>query len=111
MKKKHIDLADFVLYGVCILGILLVMSLVLSACNGQYMAKNWGSTYTIDLDPGYKLVEITWKDEDNLWYLVRPFEEGEEPTEYLFKEESAYDIIEGTVKIIEHKKEEENNDK
>ena len=96
MKKKLI----------CIICMMLILSIALSACNGQYMAKNWGSTYEINLEPGYRLVEITWKDEDNLWYLVRPFEEGEEPTEYLFKEESAYDIIEGTVKIIEHKKEE-----
>lgn len=103
--KKHFSLSSLVLPGVCILCVMLILSLLLSACNGQYMAKNWGTTYTIDLEPGYRLVEITWKDEDNLWYLVRPFEEGEEPTEYLFKEESAYDIIEGTVKIIEHKKE------
>lgn len=105
MKKKSFSPLSFVLSGICLLCAMFIIAFSLSACNGQYMAKNWGSTYEINLDPGYRLVEITWKDEDNLWYLVRPFEEGEEPTEYLFREESAYDIIEGTVKIIEHKKE------
>lgn len=82
----------------------LVLSLsLLSGCTQQAMTKEFGGTTTLELEPGYKLIEITWKD-DNLWYLVRPLEEGEEPTTYIFQEKSSFGLIEGTVKIIESKK-------
>ena len=79
--------------------------MLLSSCNGQMMAKNFGGKYTLELEPGYKLVEITWKDDEQLWYLIRPFEDGEEPTTYYFRESSGFGIIEGEVTIIESKKE------
>jgi len=88
MKKKIIIL----LCAIC---------MCFSGCS-QELARGYGGTFTLDLEPGEKLIEITWKDA-GLWYLTRPFRDGEEAETYEFKESSNYGIWEGTVIIIEHK--------
>ena len=60
---------------------------------------------TINLKEGEKLLHATWKA-DSLWLLTRPMKENETPDTYQFREDSAYGILEGTVTIIEHKKDE-----
>lgn len=80
--------------------ILIILFLCISGCTTQYLTKDLGGEMTIELAPGYKLVEITWK-EANLWYLVRPFEDGETATTYYFQESSEFGVFQGTVKIIE----------
>ena len=92
---------------VLILVTCILLVTILSSCNGQLMAKDFGGSYELKLEPGYKLIEITWKDGEQLWYLVRPFEDGEEPTTYYFKESSGYGLIEGEIIIIESEKKEE----
>lgn len=73
----------------------------LTGCD-QFVAKNFGGDYTVNLPAGEKLVNITWK-ENALWYLTRPMTDEEEPETYKFKEDSQYGLMEGTVTIIEHK--------
>lgn len=87
---------------IVVLAVLLVAGIYLF--RPQSLAKNWGGNTTIDLDPGVKLEEITWKD-NSLWYLTRPMREGEEAEIYTFKQSSNFGLIEGTVKIVEHQKE------
>lgn len=84
-----------------ILLIAAICSSILTGCTEQYITKELGGDMTIYLDPGLKLEEITWKDEDSLWYLTRPMKEGEKAETHTFEESSAWGIIEGKVIIIE----------
>ena len=82
------------------LAILAVMCL--TACTEQDRAKNWGGSMTVQIDPGYKLVEATWKD-DNLWILIEPMDEGYQPKTKIFKESSSFGIMEGSITFKERR--------
>ena len=91
-----------------ITGIILVAGIItLAGC--QSIARNFGGDITLELDPGLKLEEITWK-EDNLWYLTRPMREGEFPETHVFNQSSEFGVLEGSVTVIECLDEEENHD-
>ena len=79
---------------------LVVLMLGLGACTEQERARRFGGTAEVELKPGEKLVNATWKT-DALWFLTRPMEPGEKPTEYVFRESSAWGIAEGAVIIRE----------
>lgn len=79
---------------------ILLMALMLTGCHET--TKNLGGEMTVELEPGRKLEEITWK-ESNLWILTRQFREGEEPEIHTFQEDSEWGVWEGTVTIIESK--------
>lgn len=91
MKKKILLLGT--------LSILIITSL--TGCN--WGARSFGGTMTVDLPAGYKLQEATWKD-DELWYLVRPFREGEAPEIWTLEEKTNFGVIEGKVILQEHNK-------
>ena len=42
------------------------------------MIRSFGGTMKIELEPGEKLVEATWKG-DNIWYLVEPMDSDYTP--------------------------------
>jgi predicted small secreted protein len=86
----------FLLIGAVVVG----LSGLLSGCNP--MARKYGGDITIDLPKGEKLVNATWK-EDSVWYLTRPMKVGEQEETYIFKEDSTFGLLEGTVYIKEHK--------
>lgn len=75
------------------------LGLSLTGCE-QSMSKNFGGDMTVELEPGVKLEEITWKDND-LWYLTRPMRDDEKPETHTFSESSDFGIFEGTITIIE----------
>lgn len=79
---------------------IILVALMLTGC--QTATKDLGGEMTVELNPGQKLEEITWKDA-NLWILTRPFREGEEPETHKFQEDSEWGVWEGTVTIIESK--------
>lgn len=84
-----------------VLGFILVFALLASTgCTENQMAKNFGGTMKIDVPPGNKLINATWKDAE-LWYLYRPFETGETPTVITFQEKSQYGMNEGKVVFTE----------
>lgn len=68
----------------------------------QTITRNFGGTTTINLEPNQKLEEITWKDDDSLWYLTRPMTENDIAETHTFHQSSDYGL-EGTVIIIESK--------
>jgi len=74
----------------------------LTACTKQERAKHWGSDITLQVDPGYKLVEATWKD-DNLWILMEPMEDEYQPKTKVFKESSSFGIMEGSITFVERR--------
>lgn len=81
------------------ISIVLIGTLLLAGCD-QYVARNFGGSYTLELPEGEKLVNVTWKD-DSLWYLTEPMEDGYEPKEYKFEADTVFGVFEGTVTIVE----------
>ena len=70
---------------------------------GQQMARSWGGTYTIDLDAGRKLANVTWKDNE-LWTLTRPMHPGDVPEEWTFQQKKVgVGRLEGSVVIRERR--------
>lgn len=83
---------------------LLMVTLILSLSMGcgQFLTKQLGGSTTIDLPPGIKLVNVTWKD-SNIWYLYRNMRADEFPETYNFKESSVLGVAEGLIIIKEHR--------
>lgn len=78
--------------------IAIAMMVSFSSCQG--CTRQWGGTTTIELEPGEKLVEATWKD-NNVWYLVEPMEPGYTPKTKVFREQSNAGVFEGQVIFVE----------
>lgn len=74
-----------------------VLAAAVGSCTQQQRARNYGGTATIELPKGQKLVNATWKGDDDLWYLYRPMRAGEQPETTIFQE-SAGGLITGAVK-------------
>lgn len=78
--------------------VLAICVFVLTGCHET--AKNFGGNIILELDPGRKLEEITWKD-SNLWYLTRPMRDGEQAETHTFQCKSEFGVFEGSVTVIE----------
>jgi hypothetical protein len=77
-----------------------VMIALTSGCTANDRAKQYGGTMRVNLDPGQKFLNVTWK-ETELWILTRPMRPGESPETYTFKEDSTFNLVEGTVILTE----------
>ncbi len=77
--------------------------LIISSCTENERAKDFGGTATVDLPAGQKLVTVTWKEGNNLWYLTKPMTSIDVAETYSFQEESSWGMWEGTVVIKETK--------
>ena len=86
---------------IALLFLFAISSTVLIGC--QSATKSFGGSMTLELEPGLKLEEITWKD-DSLWYLTRPMREGETAETHTFQQSSEWGVFEGTVTVIEKEK-------
>ena len=80
--------------------IVLVTVITLNSCD-QVITRKYGGTTTIKLEPGEKLMEATWKEDGNVWYLVEPMDSDYVPKTKTFKESSAMGVMEGKVIFIE----------
>ena len=70
--------------------------------SGNVIAKRIGGQATIELPPKQKLVSVTWKGkDDSMWFLYRPFREGEKPETYSYQEDSRWGLMEATIVIKE----------
>ena len=78
------------------------MLISLASCTENGRVRAWGGTGTIDLEPGKKLVHVTWKDAD-LWYLTRDMTPSDTAITYRFSESSQFGLMEGTYIIKETK--------
>ena len=78
--------------------VILVLTLSLVGCTANESARVYGGTETIDLNPGARLVNVTWK-ETNLWILTK--QDTTKPTTYSFKEKSSFGLMEGEIIINE----------
>ena len=82
-----------------------LLSLTLVSCTDNQNAALYGGTTKIDLPPGEKLENITWKTRDmsvSLWYLTTKRDPSEAPKTHTFKESSSYGVMQGKVIIVEH---------
>ena len=81
---------------------ILVIAATLSfiSCTEQERARHFGGKTVIQVDPGYKLVEVTWKDE-NLWIFMEEMDSDYVPKTKIFKEESSYGVMEGCITFKE----------
>ena len=77
-----------------------IICIILTGCNP--VARKMGGDMTVQLKPGEKLVNVTWK-ESSLWFLTRPMRANEPAETYKFKEDSTWGVLEGTVTIVEYK--------
>lgn len=96
MRKAIGEITVAAIITFCLIAIIIA----LSGCHAT--TRSFGGSMTVELDPGQKLEEVTWKDTD-LWLLTRPFREGEKPETHTFQEDSEWGVMEGTVTIIESK--------
>lgn len=79
--------------------VILLMFLCLTSCD-QSITRTMGGTTKIELEPGEKLVEATWKGDD-IWYLVEPMDSNYVPKTKTFKESSRIGVLEGKVIFYE----------
>ncbi len=80
--------------------IAIAMMVSFSSCQG--CTRQWGGTTKIELEPGEKLVEATWKN-NSIWYLVEPMESDYVPKTKVFKEQSNARMLEGQVVFVERR--------
>lgn len=66
-------------------------------CTQQERARQLGGTATIDLPKGQKLVSVSWKGEDDLWYLTRPMRDEEQPETHEYIESHSWGYKSGKV--------------
>jgi hypothetical protein len=85
--------------------LLLVTAATLSSisCTEQQRARHYGAHTEIQVNPGYKLLEVTWKDDD-LWMFIEEMDSDYVPKTKIFKEESSFGIIEGSITFKESRK-------
>lgn len=84
-----------------ILGLLVFV--IFSSCTENQRARGFGGTATVDLEPGRKLMVVTWKQGGNLWYLTRKMSPTDSAETYKFQESSSFGLVEGVVIINEKK--------
>lgn len=85
-----------------IVGLIAIVALVSTSCTENSRAKRWGGSMKIELEPGQKLVDVTWK-ETSLWYMTKPMDSTDVAERYEFVEESSWGIVEGKVIFVESK--------
>lgn len=69
---------------------------LLSSCTENIRTRSLGADQTIRLPKGEKLIEATWKN-SNLWYLTAPMESDYIPQTKIFREDSNFGLMQGTV--------------
>ncbi len=84
----------------------LVIVVVLFIANfifgSNWVSRSYGGETTIKLDENRKLMNVTWK-RDSLWILTREMREEEKAESYIYKEDSNFGILQGTIHIVETK--------
>ncbi len=80
--------------------LLLIVMTGMVSCTENSKAKNYGGVAKMELEPGQKVVNVTWK-EDDLWILSKDMAPTDTAQTYIFHEKSSYGILEGTYIIKE----------
>ena len=81
--------------------LLLLTALLTVGCTQNQRARKFGGTMTVNLPKNTKLVNATWKEGNDLWYLTRTMKEGEQPERLEFIEDSSVGMFNGKVVFVE----------
>lgn len=76
--------------------ILICLAAIAAVSCENYTTKHLGGTMTIYVEPGYKVTNATFK-EDEIWYFVEPMDNTYAPTQKKLIEKSMYGAFEGTI--------------
>jgi hypothetical protein len=76
--------------------LLICLAAIAAAGCENYTTKNLGGTMTINVEPGYKVTNATFKG-DEIWYFVEPMDSNYTPAQKKFVEKSMYGALEGTI--------------
>lgn len=76
--------------------ILICLAALAAVSCENYTTRNWGGTMTINVEPGYKVTNATFKG-DEIWYFVEPMDSNYIPSQKKFVEKSMYGALEGTI--------------
>ena len=68
----------------------------------NYTTRKLGGTMSIDVEPGYKVTNATFK-EDEIWYFIEPMDNSYTPKQKKLVEKSKYGALEGTIIFNETK--------
>lgn len=81
---------------------LFLFPLFLSGCTDNSLARTYGGTMTIEVEPGYRVTSATWKETD-LFYFIEPMDDDYTPKTKKLIESSHFGILESEVVFIERK--------
>ena len=93
-------------YCIClfIYGIIITAALLFNtSCTEHTKARRWGGEEVLTLPKGEKLLEVTWKDQSSIWYLVEDMDSDYIPKTKTFQESSRFGILEGKIIFIENR--------
>jgi hypothetical protein len=76
--------------------ILICLAALAAVSCENYTTRKWGGTMTINVEPGYKVTNATFKG-DEIWYFVEPMDSNYTPSQKKFVEKSMYGALEGTI--------------
>jgi hypothetical protein len=76
--------------------LLICLAAIAAVSCENYTTRKWGGTMTINVEPGYKVTNATFKV-DEVWYFVEPMEANYTPKQKKFVEKSMYGALEGTI--------------
>jgi hypothetical protein len=68
----------------------------------NYTTRTFGGTMTIDVEPGYKVTNATFKG-DEIWYFIEPMDNSYTPKQKKLVEKSKFGALEGTIIFNETK--------
>lgn len=88
-----------IVFGVVAIGS--ICAIGFSTFDGNVAARHFGGTKTITLAEGERLVNMTWKGEENSLWVLTKTEPNTPPTKYTFREHSNFGMVEGKVIVIE----------
>lgn len=82
--------------------VLFAVSLLAVSCTQNDIARGWGGDMTVTLDPGRKLINASWKDADNsFWVLTRGRKVDEPIDTFTLQCRSSWGVFQGKVIIQE----------
>lgn len=99
---KRIRGLSFIGWYLVIFFIVVCAVIAIVSCTENTRARMYGGTVNVMLPRGQKLIEVTWK-ESELWYLTEPMDSDYRPKTKVFKEDSRFGVLEGTVNFIERR--------
>lgn len=76
--------------------ILICLAAIAAVSCENYKTKHLGGTMIINVEPGYKVTNATFK-EDEIWYFVEPMDNAYTPSYKKLVEKSMFGALEGQI--------------